>query len=231
MKILVTGAGRGGTNLATELIKKMNIVTFTSNVEDRNLFNYGAIIDNYGTKLATENKGFTLTAIDSLMKNNEDLHVVFVTRHPVDNCLSKIVRGQPKSKGGDSMVEELAPDATIEGSINALNHTYKIHKHLFENYPDRLLTFKMEDLIENSREVVIDVANKFNILIPHSVYDFYKSNRNRYQKARYGDELHKQVDLYKDLVNNFDGFFVNKLDYVEELFDKLDVIIKYFKYE
>ena len=38
MKVLVTGAGRGGTNLLTELIRKISDLKFTSSVEDRNFF-------------------------------------------------------------------------------------------------------------------------------------------------------------------------------------------------
>ena len=230
MKILVTGAGRGGTNLATELIKKMNIVNFTSNIEDRNFFTYNILMDNYGTKLATENKGYSIETIDRMMKNNTNLYIVFVVRHPIDNCLSKIVRGQPKSRGGDSIVEILAPDATITGSVEAINNMYNIHKFLSENYNNRLITFKMEDLIIDTEHVVNMIADKLNIKVSSDIYNFHKFNRNKYQKERYGDTLHVQVDLYKNLKLNFNGFFNGKSNYINVLSETLKEIIEYFNY-
>jgi len=231
MKILVTGAGRGGTNLATELIKKFNVVKFTSNVEDRNFFTYKKIQDKYATKLATENKGFTIEAIDTMLKNNPDLFIVFVVRNPIDNCLSKILRGQPKSKGGDSMVEELAPDATIDGSIKALNHMFKIYNFISENYKDRLIMFKMEDLIENTKSVIDEISKKIKINNNiDDIYEFYKNNRNKYQKSRYGDNLANNVNLYQDLDNNFNGFFKNNKEIVKTLENNLKDIINTFNY-
>jgi hypothetical protein len=221
MKILVTGAGRGGTNLVTELMRNSNVVNFTSEIEDRKLFSYGVLIPNYGTKLATENSGFTLEGIQLLLKNNPDLYVIFSLRHPIDNCLSKILRGQPKSMGGDSRVEQKAPDATLKGSVGAIKHMYKIYSFIKENYPKQLITIKMEDLITESDKIIKYLTNEFNIENSDKMYDFHKTNRNGFQKKRYGDKLHNHVNLYHDLNNNFDGFFKNKSDLVNELKEEL----------
>ena len=75
-----------------------------------------ALPANYATKLATENKGFTFQALTYKMRTNPDLKIVFVTRHPFDNILSKIRRGAPKSLGGDNGGEDTMPDGTLIGA-------------------------------------------------------------------------------------------------------------------
>lgn len=226
MKILVTGAGRGGTNLVTELIRSMKIVTFTPQVEDRSFFNSSILSNNYGTKLAIGNKGFNILNIKRMMDSNTDLFVVFSLRHPIDNVLSKIVRGQPQSKGGDSTVEERAPDGTVDGAVNSILEVYRIYLFLQENYSDRLLVVKMEDLILEPKETVEDVCDYFNVGFTDDMLNFHQHNRNNYQKRRYGNNLVKNVELYTDLNNNFDGYFKNNNGILEQLNDSLkDVII------
>lgn len=231
MKILVTGAGRGGTNLVTELIRASNLVKFTEEVEDRNFFKHKKLPDNYGTKLATENKGFTIESIDKVLKNNPDLYVVFSLRHPIDNCLSKIVRGQPKSRGGDSNVEEIAPDATIKGSIKAIKHMFIIYDFLNQSYNNRLITVKMEDLFNNLDDIINRLVEKFNINDTNDMRNFYQKNRNKYQKKRYGNRLKEQINLYKDLDKNFNGYFKNNNTIVNEIRNELNLIHSILGYE
>ena len=231
MRILVTGAGRGGTNLATELIRNADIVNFTSNVEDRNFFNYPILPENYGTKLATENSGFSKKNIKGVLDKNSDLMIVFVIRNPIDNCLSKIVRGQPKSKGGDSNIDEVASDGTLETSIKAVKHCYNIFMFLYENYRDKLIYFTMEELLTKTDDVVNLVSESLDIENKDQMYDFYKTNKNRYQNKRYGKKKVLNVDLYKDLENNFNGFFKNKEGYVKKIRDEFKNELAFFSYE
>jgi hypothetical protein len=231
MKILVTGAGRGGTNLATELVRSLNIVNFTTDVEDRKLFEYDVIPNNYGTKLATENRGYNIENSNKLMSDNDDIFVVFVTRHPIDNCLSKIYRGRPKSKGGDSSVEEIASDGTKEGSVKSIKHMYSIYDFLYKNFNNRFIHIKMEDIIINKENEIVKICEYFNVGNTTNSSDFFKNNRNSYQKKRYGNSLDKnQIDLYKNLDDSFDGYFIDKKDYVDYMFSELNDIIKNLDY-
>lgn len=231
MKLLVTGAGRGGTNLAIELVRNMNKFSVTANVEDRGFFNKSNLPDLYATKLATENKGFNVQNIKKMMDENHDLYVLFVVRNPIDNCLSKILRGRPKSMGGDSTVNEVSPDATINGSIAALNHMYSIFKFLKEEYPKRFIWFKMENLINTPESIAKEICYKLNMPYKDKMLDFYKTNRNHYQKKRYGNKLHNQIELYKDLDNNFDGYFKNNKDYPDKLKHELEKLLEGLNYE
>ncbi len=76
----------------------------------------------------------------------------------------------------------------------------------------------MEDIVSDTQEQVTSLA-AFLSIEPQSYEGFQQNNRNRYQKKRYGDKLAPQVNLYKDLKNNFEGYFVDKTDivcYIEE---------------
>ena len=84
MKILVTGCGRGGTNLGIELVRAFDAFNTTKEVEDRTFFAKKTLPPDYATKLATENTGFTIENIDRKMKENPDLVIIFMVRHPLD---------------------------------------------------------------------------------------------------------------------------------------------------
>ena len=127
MKVLVTGCGRGGTNLGIELVRSLEHFNTTEQIEDRQFFNRGPLPDLYATKLATENDGYTTANIDKMMKENKDLHIVFMIRHPVDVCLSKLLRGRPRSQGGDSTIEQTAADGTLAGAAMVINKMYKVY--------------------------------------------------------------------------------------------------------
>jgi hypothetical protein len=217
MRILISGTGRGGTNLLTELVKKITDVNFTQDVEDREFFSR-TLYDNYGTKLATDHSTFTLENLRLKMKRYDDLHVIFSVRNPIDNCLSKIVRGRPASAGGDKVTENTSSDGTPATATTALKQLYSILTEIKELYPHRVHVVRMEDVVSDTQKQVTSLAAFLNIE-PQSYEGFQQNNRNRYQKKRYGDKLAPQVNLYKDLKNNFEGYFVDKTDivcYIEE---------------
>ena len=100
MRVLISGTGRGGTNLLTELVRKITTLTFTKDVEDRKFFLKPTIRGNYGTKLTMDHPTFTIARARQALTTYPDLRILFSVRHPLDNCLSKIVRGQKASEGG-----------------------------------------------------------------------------------------------------------------------------------
>jgi len=206
MKVLITGSGRGGTNLLTELIRKITDLNFTSYVEDRSFFKK-ELPENYATKLSTEHPTFTIENLEKKIKNNNDLKICIVLRHPIDNCLSKIYRGRPKNEGGDKLINVISKDGTEKSCVEAIKKTYSILSFLNQKYKDKILVVTMEDIITKTDSVVLKISNFLNIK-PKEHIGFQKFNRNIYQKKRYKNNLDKnQINLYKNLKINYNGFF------------------------
>ena len=229
MKVLVTGCGRGGTNLGIEVVRTLGVPT-TINVEDRTFFTRANFPEDYATKLATENKGFTSSALIEKMKEYKDLKVIFMLRHPYDNVLSKVLRGQPKSHGGDNDSETVSPDGTVPGASKALLHMHSILVDVVNEFPDRVLVVKMEDLTTEIRQTVNSIACFLEMKPTAESYEYYKYNRNRYHQSRYGANLVRQVDLFLDLENNFDGFFKKNKEVIKEISDNFSEIAKRYGY-
>lgn len=226
MRLLISGAGRGGTNLLTELVRSLTTANFSQNVEDRNIMEK-PFPENYGTKLAIENVTFTENNLIKLMDTYDDLYLIFSVRNPIDNCLSKIVRGQSKSKGGDNDTEETAPDATIEGATDSITRLYKLINMSSEKYPKRVFVVRMEDIITKSEEVVNTINSKLKLTESKTYTNFQNNNRNRYQKGRYGNKLDtSQIDIYKQ-DNPFNGFF-NGTNTIDKIKDELKEIMEVY---
>jgi len=206
MRVLISGTGRGGTNLLTELSRKITTISFTDEVEDRNLFLHANLPADYGTKLTVDHPTFTLQRALTHLEKYEDLHILFAVRHPIDNCLSKILRGRPASQGGDKVTENISADATLPASIQAIRDLYEYIEVLQTEYPQRVCVVRMEDVIQETQKIVDELGEFLNIE-PLPFEGFQSTNRNQYQKSRYGDALIPQTSLYKDLKNNFGGFY------------------------
>jgi len=230
MKLLVTGCGRGGTNLGIELARSFGVFNVTPKVEDRDFFSHTPLPSKYATKLATENTNFTIENIEKMLRENPDLHILFMIRHPVDTCLSKIYRGRPMSQGGDSTVEETAADGTPTGAAKAIKNMVDIYSYLFKHRRNRLCVVKMENLIAEPEKTIEKVSLFFTAKPLESTYNFFETNRNRYQQQRYGNQLVRNVDLYMDLDNSFDGFFAEKQVQVSKLATLLDHLITTLQY-
>lgn len=199
MRILVSGAGRSGTNLVTEVARGLRIVEFTKRIEDIKLFDHSVLPENYGTKLATEQSGFSPEKIRMLMKNHLDLHVIFSLRHPVDTCMSKIVRGHIGGK---------APDRTVEGSLVAMRHFYTIYMAMMAEFRERTYGAKMESLLLNPQKEVDAIANFLNTKTTKTALEFYRHNRNKFHKERYGNRIdNTQIDIHKRWDTAYNGFF------------------------
>lgn len=222
MRVIVSGTGRGGTNLLTELVRKITKgnVSFSQHVEDRKIFLNKIIKENYGTKLTIDHPTFTIKNAKKMLTQHKDLKILFSVRRPIDNCLSKIVRGQKYSGGGDKTTENVSADGTVETSFLSIKKLYSFINELKNSHPKQIIVVKMEDVIEKTEKVANRLFKFFNIT-PVPYEGFQTQNRNMYHKKRYGNELAKQVDLYLDLNKNFNGYFANKKQIVESLIDKL----------
>lgn len=221
MRVLVTGAGRGGTSLVREVVKGLNIVKWYPELgeEDREFFIYKKLPDSYGTKLVTEYREFSKDNILGMMNIYQDLHLIFSLRNPIDHCMSKIVRGQPSSRGGDAN-NQLAPDATIEGAIKAVKYAENIYCETMGRFHNRVLSVTMEQLISYPYLIVVSIAQflKIKEFPPDKAFEFYKYNTNKYQKTRYGHKLEKsQVDIHRNWSTAYGGFFKDRKEDIDKI--------------
>lgn len=238
MRILILGCGQGGTCLLTEVLRGLNIVKFSESVEDRKFFDYPELPENYGTKLTTDaTEELTIDnfwnvpqKIIDCMNKYKDLHVVFSLRHPVDMFMSQLVRGQKRADGGDT--EGLSGTGTTWGALLAIYHakvTFEQIKHFF---PDRLLCVKMEDLVLEPKKAVEAIAGHFDVEATKKAHEFYKHNRNLYQKKRYGNKLDSSVvNIHKNLEEFGDGYFKDKKSWIDVATLFLYPIIQEWGYE
>jgi len=226
MRILITGAGRSGTTLVREVIIGLGLITFycdgRSKEEDGYFFDRKDLPENYGTKLTTPNKlnenNYNIDNLVKFMKKYDDLHIVFSFRHPVDICMSKIVRGQTHSDGGDKYWEGISPDGTVETAIRAVKLMYDIYKEIKKSFPERVYVVKMENLILQPRKEISKVAKFFGVRVTKRALVFYRYNSNPYQFRRYGTGLDKsQVDLHKRWDTAYDGFFKNREEDIKKI--------------
>lgn len=221
MRILILGTGQGGTCLLTEAVRGLGIVSFTRRVEDRDFFKHGVLPRNYGTKLTTdcimritvENFPCFLVNLKESMRKHADLHIVFSLRHPLDIFMAQIVRGKRPSEGGDGNIKKdvVSDTGTIDGSLLAIRHFYYVYKNIMSCFSKRTLAVKMENLVLKPRKEINRIAEFFTVEPTQQAYEFYKYNRNKYQKGRYGTNLNKSVvALYKRWDTWHNGFFRNR---------------------
>jgi hypothetical protein len=245
MRILVLGVGQGGTCPLLEVVRGLGIVSFTEEVEDRRFFEYKVFPQDYGTKLTTDclkknkttiarNFSFFLENLERLMRKHADLYVVFSLRHPLDIFMASLVRGQKPSDGGDGSRKRnrLSGTGTITGSLFAISHAHNVYKNIMSLFPKRIITVKLEDLVLMPKMEVNRIAKFFGVEPTQRAYEFYKHNRNEYQKRRYGNSLDKSVvALYKKWDTWHDGFFKERRDDIDFATGRLSGIIQDWGYE
>lgn len=228
--ILVSGAGRGGTNLLAALFREMSLVDFSELGEDRELFKK-PLAPNYGCKLAVDNQGFF--HVHEYMKKYPYLYVFFSLRHPIDNAMSKIVRGQASSDGGDTTMEEVAPDGVPDGAIKSIQLSFDLYKTLKEQYPDRVYGIRMEDLITDINFIAGYILQKLNashVDIDTSEIDLMRSSRNKWHQKRYQGQVDtNQINLFENLDTAFEGYFSNNETLIHNFYEKLNDEIQLHK--
>lgn len=230
MKLLVTGPGRGGTNWLIEIIRSSNVFNVTKVVEDRKFFNHKKLPNNYATKLTTENEGFSWDNLNKQLQCFPDLKILFIFRHPVANCMAKIYRGQPKSKGGDG-TNNLAGDATVKASVKAVKKAFKIYTKTYNRYLDRVLLVRLEDLIKDLESEINRICKFLNIEKNPTMMSAHKNNRNTYQRKRYKNKIDtKQTTIHKEWHTSYGGFFRDRKKQIDRLYTDLRDIIEYLGY-
>jgi len=220
MRILITGTGRSGTTLLREVVIGLDVARFQCGIyskeEDWGFFKYKKLPENYMTKLVTpsppnSDKGYNIENLIKYMERYDDLHLIFSIRHPIDTCMSKIVRGQKHSDGGYKHWEKLSSDGTIKGAIRSVKSMRKIYDVIKSRYPQRVLAVMMEDLILDSMETVYKIAEFLCCKVTRRASVFYRYNSNPYQFREYGTDLKRtQVNLHENWQTAYNGYFKDK---------------------
>lgn len=228
MSVLVVGCGRSGSNMVLEILRGSPTLKATSIIEDKTIFkNPHLIKDNYLSKCDTWYIP-TLDHINKLMNLNPNLYIAFSLRHPKDMVLSKIKRGQPGEDGNSGIAE----DATTEGCIKDINHMFNCYLHLKKYYEKRIFLIKMEEIIENIELTCNKLCKGLKIEYNENMLNFTSRMRNLHKKNRYKKLDKEQINLWKRKNEIYGGFFKDNKKYnIEEIFNKIDNIIKYFNYE
>lgn len=215
-RLLVTGPGHSGGNWVTEIARATGLYKFTDVVEDRTLFFVSELCDGYATKLATDNLGVSIPNVVALLQKYPDMKILFTVRHPVDNCLSKIYRGQP-IEGNEpfNSLLEFSWDATVHGSVKSIEIAFSLLLYLLSNYRNRVFVVKLEDLILNTEEATRNICRFVGAEFSKELLSAYRNTRNRWQIERYGGKIDRsQINMYRRYTTIYNGFFSDKLDYV-----------------
>ena len=211
MRVLVTGAGRGGTNWVTELVRASGQFNFTKFIEDHSFISQTTPPAGYGTKMATEFKGFSYEMLIQKLDQFPDLLVIFALRHPYDLAMSKVYRGRLRSEGGDTEVDSSEPADTPATAVAAIKYMASIYQQVSQEYGDRVLAVKLEDLILRISKVIIDVCRFLRIDATPEMWEAQAYVRNRYHQQRYGSKVDAgQVGLWDRWATVYEGYFAEQ---------------------
>lgn len=209
MRALIIGGGRGGTNWTSEILRASGHFRFLNIKPEDDLFARNELCERYAAKIPTEWPETTIRNLKSYMDRYSDLRIVFSLRHPYSQCLSKIYRGQKAKDGGDN--KGLAPDASVDGAIYAIEYLFLLYKTLKRWYPSRIIEVKMENLILDIKKEIKRICVFFKIPLNKNMISAHKNVVNSYQQARYGGKIDKsQIDTHKDLDKNYNKFFKDR---------------------
>ncbi len=230
MRVIVVGADHSGTNWALEIVRFSGTYEFTEAVQDPQFFEYERLPENYGTKIPTEHKDFTLRHMKKIMHRNDKMKVIFTTRHPIDLALSKMYRGQPSELGGDT--PGYSPDANPLGALHAIESMYLMWKHMNLRWPNRMLTVRLEDLILDPEKPVGEICAFLDIAPVPEMNVAYRFIRVEQKHTRYRYRIHRdQVGLHKRWDSIYDGYFKQKESAIVMLKKELAYVVEGMGYE
>ena len=228
MSVAVVGCGRSGTNLVLEILSGNSKLKPSKEVENKKLFRNGKYPSDYLTKCDTVY--FNAKDFERTMEQNPELLIVWTIRDPRDMILSKIKRGQPKSKGGDGS-EKIAGDATPKGCLEDLKRMFDLHKFAFKNYKDRLMWVRMEDIINDIERWSKRMCAFIDIPYEEQMSKPMSRMRNKDKVKRYKGLDKSQIGLWKNYKEIYNGFFAKNEYPIEKLFKDVEYLIDYFGYE
>tara|TARA_Y100000361_G_C11145232_1_gene337602 strand:+ start:903 stop:1589 length:687 start_codon:yes stop_codon:yes gene_type:complete len=227
MSVLITSCGRTGTNMLLEILRASDKLVATDPAEDKAVYRRGTIEwDNYLSKTDTHYISNYEYEVRNLLDSNKHLKILWTIRDLRDCSLSKIYRGQP---GNDTGV--LSDDATEDGCFEDINWMQIIHEFITKNYPERIMTVKLEDIILDFEKTIKEICNFIEIDYIEDMKKYVSRYRNDRLAKRYKKLDKNQIELYKRRYKIYDGFFKNHDIDLDLLFTKLIPHLKYFGYK
>ena len=258
MKLIVTGCGSGGTNLGIEFVRSLDHFNLFGKPEDPKFLSTlknGKLPENAATKLATESSPIHKTALADALDNFEDLRLLFMFRNPVDTCISKVdspwrnqkgipidcIKIDPPTLDNAPSLEELIADTAlytksiddhlVVGAVQAVKNMYQIYFLCKSRHPDRVYEIKMEDIILDRQKVRKDFSQWIGIEYDGKDPEFWAKSKKPEHNARYKGKLVSNIDLYKDLENNYEGRFKKYQNVIDKVVDCFKGEMEFMGYE
>lgn len=233
-RLLITGPGHSGGNWVTEICRETGVYNFTKAIEDRTILYNKELHEGYATKITTDFPGINWLSLFNLLDVYDDMKVIFTFRHPLDNCLSKIMRGMPlpDNEPFNDLID-FSYEATLYGSVKSIEYAF-LSMHTLKTTPvsNRVMFTRLEDLIRNEKEQIEKICNFIGIEYNDRLLGGYSRTYNRWQIKRYNRELDtSQIDMYKRWDTIYNGFYKNKKQVIELLVHFLRPYIDVLGYE
>ena len=150
--------------------------------------------------------------VSNLMEKNPDLKILWTLRDLRAAAMSKLFRGYQK-----------ADDATFDGCIKDISWMVEIYEHLQENYSDRIMAVRMEDMVMNFDETVHSICEFVGVPFEDSMRNFVDRYRN-VEYVGYKEIDKSKYQMYKRKDTVYDGFFATtSFDFeIEKLWESLE---------
>ena len=224
MKVLVASCGRTGTNITLEALMGSDNLTSVQR-EERSLFkNPRKLQQGYLEKTDTVYIP-SLESIDEVMALNPDLKIVWTVRDFRDTILSKLYRGRA---GGDLPYQ--ADDATPQGCKEDILWMKRCHDYLVQTYPENIIVSKMESLLLNTKDHLLDLCSQLGLGYEEGMLRFSERTKLETKKKRYNNKIDKgQVSLWERVDTIYGGYFKNIN--LSELMDFATIMNQHWSYE
>ena len=227
LQIIILSAGRSGTNLVLECVSGHSLLTPTEFPEDKHLFLRNIKYPNYYLTKCDTVYIPSCEYFHNFMQKNKYANILWTLRHPYDWCLSKLYRGRV---GNNGRVKP-ADDAHYDGLMLDMKCMYEYLKTAELNYPFRILRVKMEDIILDIEKECKRICKFLCIPYQEEMSRPWERMRHIGKRERYGNKLDtSQIALYKNIETIYDGYFSNKLDLVEKVFEQMNPLVKELGY-
>jgi hypothetical protein len=235
MQVIVLSAGKSGTNLLLECMTGHDYFISTSPLEDKWLFwrddkelmGKGGL--QYPNRFLTKSDITYILAEEyfhNFMDNNKHATILWSVRHPYDWVLSKMYGGRIREGK-----KTPAFDATVDGCKHDMFSMYKWLSLAEKHYSLRVLRVRMEDIILNIELECKRICKFLCIRYQKEMSTPWVRMRAEGYKKLYGNKLDaSRVNVYKDLDTAYGGYFADKIEMVEDLFEYVTPLVEEFSY-
>ena len=221
MKVAIAGCGRSGTCMLTEIIAGSSLL------ESPQYMSKTALIDlrfkNNTVSKLIETFAWGYTRFELLMNRHQDMKILWSVRDPRDILMSKLIRSRNGAQGDGK-----ADDGTPSTAIADIKKMRDLHERATKEFPYRIYTVRMEDIITDFEGTITDVCEFLDIPYEKNMETFYTRMRNT-KKRRYKTLDKGEVSKWQNWKDAYNGFFKNTD--LDLLFSELQHEVEWFDYE